>query len=57
MDVMKKTLFLLIILLSLGCLLSAQEVSVTIDVEQTGSTGLIEATFVIPQGYKGGKNK
>lgn len=51
MDVMKKTLFLLIILLSLGCFLSAQEVSVTIDVEQTGSTGLIEATFVVPQGY------
>ena len=44
MDMMKKTLFLLVILLSLSCFLNAQEVDVLIEVEQTGDTGLIKAT-------------
>lgn len=51
MDMMKKTLFLLVILLSLSCFLNAQEVDVLIEVEQTGDTGLIKATFTIPDGY------
>jgi thiol:disulfide interchange protein DsbD len=50
MDVIKKTTLLLLLLFSVVGLLSAQEAEVTLNLEQNGDTGLITATFIIPEG-------
>ncbi len=51
MDVIKKTVLMLMILLSVVSFLSAEEAEVSIALEQTGDSGLIKATFTIPEGY------
>ena len=51
MDVIKRTILLLIILFSVVSFLSAQEAEVSFNLEQTGDKGLIKATFTIPEGY------
>lgn len=51
MDVIKKTLLVLLILISVMGMVSAQEVEVSIKLEQTGANGTINATFTIPEGY------
>lgn len=51
MNVIKKTMLLLIILLSAFSFLSADQAQVSIELEQAGDSGLIKATFVIPEGY------
>lgn len=50
MDVIKKTILLLIIMFSVVSFLSAQEAEVTFNVEQVGESGLIKATFDMPEG-------
>jgi len=51
MDVIKKTILLLVILFSVVSFLSAQEAEVSFKVEQDGDIGQIEATFTIPDGH------
>jgi thiol:disulfide interchange protein DsbD len=51
MEVLKKTTLLLIIFLTVVGFLSAAEVETSLKLEQNGASGIIKATFVIPQGH------
>ncbi len=51
MDVIKKTTLFLLLLLSVVSILSAEEAQVSLELEQNGTSGIVSATFVIPEGY------